>query len=153
MISSAIVPLRSYAQTLAVIADFARRYKNDLAGFAHLSAKQFYDVVHALPYVDDPEELERVSRPGFTIQGGWPSSRDCDDKCALFGGWCELTKTPWRMVVVSDSEHKNPHHVYPEIKLGSIWTPADATYPALCGFGVRLYSPENYRRVVYPQHV
>jgi len=149
MISS-YTPLKSYEQTLGVIADFARRYKSDVSLLSGLSPIDFYDYVHGLPYIDDPEGVERVSRPAFTIDPNWKNSRDCDDKTAIVGAYCELNGIPWRMVVAGQFE--NPHHVYPEIKLGSLWVPFDTTYPQLAGIGIKLYDPERFRRVVYPDH-
>lgn len=140
-----------YRNTVSVIFRMAREFKRDLCEFPRLdTVRRVYDYVRALPYRDDPPGIEFVSRPAYTLWPEWTGPRDCDDKTLALGAWCNLYGFAWRVVCAGESADPalNPHHIYPEIKLDAIWTPADATYRR-CELGSLLYV-ERFREVYTP---
>lgn len=146
-----IWPRLDYRHTVSVLFKMAREFRNDLREFPKLaSVRSLYDYVRDLPYVADPPGMEFLSRPAYTLWQEWTGPRDCDDKTLAIGAWCELFQYPWRVVCAGESLNpdQNPHHIYPEIKLGGEWTPADATYER-CEFGKLLYT-ERFRQVYTP---
>ena len=143
-------PLRDFRQTVSLIKGAAKLFKSDIGTLAGLSAVEFFNHVRALPYVEDPDGIERVSRPAFTLDGSWNNSRDCDDKTLLMGAYFETHSVPWRIVVAGNSFDPlrgcfRPHHVYPEAMLNGQWIPFDATFPDRSEIGKRLYADETGR--------
>lgn len=154
------VEMQSYQDTLFVIVDFAKRYKNDLNEFENWSLREFYEFVHALPYMRDPLGNERVQRPIFTKQILWGldagQTRDCDDKTLLLAAFCELKNVDWRMIVSAErlDSVNNPKwsHIYIEVKLlySNFWTPLDATIPNVGGWSLFAQN-EVARKIYYPE--
>lgn len=150
--------LKSYRQTVNRMFAIAREYASDLAPFADYSIYDFYNLVRALPYRADPEGVETIIRPKYTVRADWPLWRDCDDKTILIVAFAFMKGYETRLACVGtrDYIHKagggwkpaGPHHVYPEIKIAGDWIPFDATYNDRCILGGRLYN-ERFRTVHY----
>ena len=107
--------ISTYETTIGEMLRMAREHAKDCAPYAGKSVFEFYDYVRKLPYKDDPEGIEHMSRPRYTLSQSWEGPRDCDDKTLALAAYCELHKIPYRIVVCGERE--TPHHVYPEIKL------------------------------------
>lgn len=155
------VKMISYEQTLAVIVRFAKGHYNDLAEFAGWELREFYDFVHALPYLRDPKDDERVQRPLFTKRLLWGlnegETRDCDDKTLLLAAFCELKRIRWRMIVSAERRDVKTgmpiwSHIYLEAQLpgSSFWTILDATIPGVGGWGL-FAQLEAARKEYYPE--
>jgi len=110
-VNRSTVGLSSLRQTGAVMRDMVVRYCTDIpAEMVAWSAKRFFRHVANLPFRDDPQEIESVARPAFTLDPDWEGPRDCDDKAVLIGAWLYLRKIPFRFLAVayepfSDVEH------------------------------------------------
>lgn len=142
-------PLKSFRQTISEIFRMANAYKADLDPYLFENIFQVYNYVRALPYHKDPEGLETVSRPGFTLAGDWTLPRDCDDKTLIIIAAANRFGLPSRAIVCG--EIPSPHHVYPEVFLSGHWMPFDATYGDAehdCRLGQRLYG-EVFREELY----
>lgn len=135
-----------YGHTIAEMFRLSRQYRGDVAEFSGDAPARFYDRVRSLPYIRDPQGVETVARPAYTLRPDW-TPRDCDDKTVLLGAYAELCGIPYRFVAAGKGRF--PQHVYPEFQLGGVWLPFDATYPDRSRLGKRLFR-ENFRRVFEP---
>lgn len=120
-------------------------YYTDMAPWASLSSPEFFDVMKKIPFNADPDGIELLKRPIFTMKqigaGG-----DCDDKSICVASWCKLVGIPWRFLGVG---HKRPgikkillSHVYVEVYIYGKWIPFDTTY----GFNIFGQTLSNYDR-------
>jgi hypothetical protein len=136
--------LLDFSETVALIFKAAKVYAKDAPQESDVSFHEFYDYVRQLPYHADPEEIETLTRPGYTLNPEWEGPRDCDDKCLCLGAYCERNNIKWRIVVSGRGDFA--HHVYPEVKENGRWVAADATYPERSTFGKTLFK-ERFREV------
>ncbi len=142
-------PLESFHQTISEIFRMAAAYHADLEPYHFPNIFAVYNYVRSLPYQKDPDGLETVSRPGYTLAGDWTLPRDCDDKTLIIIAAANKFGLPARAVVCG--EIPQPHHVYPEVFLSGKWIPFDATYGDIqhdCRLGERLYG-EIFREELY----
>lgn len=137
--------LESYRQTVDECRRIAREHRDDILPYLSEETDLFawYERIRSLPYVADPQGIETISRPRYTLKEDWNGPRDCDDKTVLILSYCHLKEIPCRIIVCGQTPA--PHHIYPEVKL-NVWMPADATYPHRSVFGRRLYT-EVFREV------
>lgn len=138
----------TYETTVQQMFRLAKTYAADVDAYRFADYLDAYLYVRALPFVSDPEGIEMVARPSFTLSPAWTQNRDCDDKTTALGAFAERHGLPYRFAVVGENENNalNPHHIYPEFFLDGVWLPMDATYPDRCKMGERLYE-ERFRRV------
>jgi transglutaminase-like putative cysteine protease len=90
----------------------------------------FQYVRDQIRYVQDPNDVERLSAPEITLSDG---SGDCDDKAVLLASLLEAIGHPARFVAVAFSPD-NFEHVYVETKIGSDWVPLETTEPVQMGW-------------------
>lgn len=119
------------------------RYYLDMAPFASLSLPAIFEIIKRLPYRPDPDNLETLMRPSYTMRmvgtGG-----DCDDKAIALAAWARLHKIPYRFVAIRRHGRKNLHHVATELYIKGSWIFCDPTY----SFGTLGRQREEAERVV-----
>lgn len=116
--------LNDVFQTGREMARLVLNYWPDLGPWLGVDFFTYYRHVCKLPYIDDPEEVETVSRPAFTLRREY-MPRDCDDKAVLIACWCHGRGVPCRFVASSTRPDGVLHHVFLEVwGLGFV----DATY-------------------------
>ncbi len=119
--------LYSYRQTGEEMYALASGYRDDMLPYALLSPKEIFDRVRSIPYRYDPESLEYLQRPYYTMTGTGGGG-DCDDKAVCIGAWAHLNGYPYRFVAVGRDPREGPHHVFAEVYLTGRWLPMDVTY-------------------------
>lgn len=136
--------------TIKRMVEIIQKHYNDLQEFKDLSLRDFFFYVCSLEYRKDPQGMEQIARPKFTLLKDWPC-RDCDDKTILMGSFCKLKKIPFSIYTCSYKANKRMGHVFGRAKVqnekikgkvsytGLIWL--DATYPD-CRFN-ELRRPEK----------
>lgn len=127
--------LRSKEQTGAEMKDLVRRYSSDLQSFQYervpldqMQFRQFFDLVKHIPYRQDTEGVEVVTRPFHVLTHPW-RGLDCKKKAILIASWLEQNQIPWRFVSVSSRPDREIHHVIVEADAGDGVRQIDATYP------------------------
>ena len=124
--------------------DMARRYRRDMAPFAHMSAYEVFDLVKSVPFRPDPPDEEVLQRPLYTLSGQGTGG-DCDDKCIALAAWAFLVGMPVRFVAVRRADKDVIHHVMCELYINGAWMHADPTYD----FNVLGRPREQYAEHVY----
>jgi transglutaminase-like putative cysteine protease len=104
-----------------------RTYYQDMMPYCHLSPQEIFDLVKALPYRDDPEDVEALMRPAYTMAGQGYGG-DCDDRAIVIASYAVCAGIPYRFVAVRRADMPDFHHVYTELFIGSKWTILDVTY-------------------------
>lgn len=136
--------LETYEKTVLKIFEFAEKYSSDCNFLINKDLKQVFDFIKDLKYKKDPDGIEFLSRPNFSI---WRDDlpRDCDDKTLIACCYFELKKIPYRIII--SGKNFKPHHVYPEYysHTKKNWCPFDATY-SNGELGKYLYI-ENFRKI------
>jgi hypothetical protein len=104
---------------------------NNLKKLSNLSFLDFFNFVKNIPYKKDNRPVElltRAKRINEVIDktGGL----DCKKKAILIAAWIinNMGDKNYRFIGSSNRQDKKITHVYPEILLGNIWYPVDATY-------------------------
>lgn len=118
-------PLQNVYQTGREMARLVREYWRDLGAWLNVPFCQFYTHVCALPYIDDPENVETISRPAYLLEPRY-TPRDCDDKAILCACWWHGHGVQCRFVASSTEPDKQLHHVFLQIAGGLL---IDATFP------------------------
>lgn len=90
----------------------------------------FQYVRDQIRYIQDPNDVERLSAPEITLADG---SGDCDDKAVLLASLLESIGHPARFVAVAFTPD-NFEHVYVETKIGARWIPLESTEPVQMGW-------------------
>jgi hypothetical protein len=106
----------------------AIRYCDDVLPFSDMTIHEFQYLIKNLPYREDPEGEEHVSRPLYPLSD-LTIPFDCDDRCVCIGAFCMLKGIPFRFIAVCEAPEKDYHHVYSEIFFENAWIECDATYP------------------------
>lgn len=122
-----IAPLESVEQTGAEMKRLAIAYATDMAPYATLSLYELFELISAIPYSPDPDNVEFLKRPYYTLEGIGLGG-DCDDKAIMVYAWAYLNGFPARFVAVSREMGMPLHHVYTEVLMRGTWFPFDATY-------------------------
>jgi len=121
-------PLKDVYQTGTQMERLTRSYHADMKMFDAHSLEQVFNFIKSLPYKADPQNIEFLSRPAFTIQNG-AQYRDCDDKCIALGAYLYRKGVPFRFVAVSNFQGQPIHHVLIQAKINGRKRIIDATYP------------------------
>lgn len=100
------------------------RYWLDLGAWLNRPFCEFYTFVCELPYFDDPENIETVSRPAFLLVPEY-APRDCDDKAILCACWWHGHGVKCRFVATSTAPDGTLHHVFIQLENGLL---IDATF-------------------------
>ena len=120
--------LKDVYQTGREMARLVLSYWSDLGPWLDVEFLNYYTCVCTLPYFDDPEDVETVSRPIYTLNPDY-RPRDCDDKAVLMACWVHAHGLRFRFVASSTRPDKQVHHVFLQAeKIGYI----DATYDYFC---------------------
>lgn len=123
-------PLKDVFQTAAEMRRLTCLYWSDLGRWLDAPFIDYFNFVCALPYRSDPEQIETVSRPAFTLREDY-APRDCDDKAVLIASWLKGHGIPVRFVAISTSPDKELCHVFDNAKInfnGRETCDIDATY-------------------------
>lgn len=136
-------PLNDVSETAREMQRLTCCYWKDLGRWLYVPFFNYFNYICALPYVEDPPEVETVSRPLYTLRENY-RPRDCDDKSVLLACWFKGHGLPVRFVGVSTQESRELNHVFIQDGTGMDY---DATYPeyhGICGI-YPYYSAITYR--------
>lgn len=111
-------------QTAEEMRRLASTYWTDLGRWLDVPFLIYYRHVCRLPYYPDPEAVETVSRPAYTLRPDY-APRDCDDKSVLLAAWLFAHGLRVRFVASSTRPDKELHHVFTQMDNGLF---VDATY-------------------------
>lgn len=117
-------PLESVRQTGAEMRRLTEQHYTDLGRWLSAPFIHYYRHVCLLPYRPDPEDIETISRPAFTLRPEY-SPRDCDDKSVLIASWFYGHGVPVRFIASSTRPDGVLHHVF--VMIPGLFV--DATYP------------------------
>lgn len=92
-----------------------------------LSLDSLYDTIKAIPYREDTEGVEVVSRPFHLLDAPW-QGWDCKKKAIVIASWLRENNIPYRFVAVSTRSDGQIHHCVVQAYLGEQWRTIDATY-------------------------
>lgn len=109
--------LKDVYQTGREMARLVREYWRDLGSWLNVPFAEFYSHVCKLPYIDDPENVETISRPAYLLDPRY-SPRDCDDKAILCACWWHGHGWKCRFIASSTEPDKTLHHVFLQIDGG-----------------------------------
>lgn len=129
------VPLRSRRQTAKDIYNVARKHWPDLLEFKEWNLQQFYDFIHAIPFVSDDvydtetDHFELVPRPGYLLDRDYFPFLDCKKKTVLLSAFAEMQGWDWILCGSSETEGVDPHHIFLLVWDGDDWLPVDANQP------------------------
>lgn len=118
-------PLKDVYQTGDEMRRLVVQYWGDLGAWLRRPFWEFYNYVCNLPYYDDPENVETVSRPAFLLDPDY-RPRDCDDKAILCACWWHGNGVKCRFVASSTAPDGTLHHVFIQNENGLL---IDATFP------------------------
>lgn len=119
-----IVKLEDVFQTGREMARLVVSYFTDLGPWLARPFCEFYRHVCELPYIDDPDEIETISRPAFLLCEDY-APRDCDDKAILCACWWRGHGHKCRFVATSTTTDGELHHVFLQVDNGIF---VDSTY-------------------------
>ena len=117
-------PLKDVYQTAAEMRRLTLLYWQDLGAWLESDFMSFFNFVCALPYIEDPPDIETVSRPCYTLREEY-GPRDCDDKAVLIASWLHGNGIKSRFVAISTQTGGELNHVFTQSEDG---TDIDATY-------------------------
>ena len=100
-------------------------YCSDLGSWLGVPFISYYRHICRLPYVPDPQDVETISRPAYTLIDCY-GPRDCDDKAVLLAAWLHSHREPVRFVASSTRPDRQLHHTFIQLGNGLF---VDATYP------------------------
>lgn len=129
-------PHRGKDATMAEMVRMVKSYPEDLAALfgRGVGLYPFFDAVKAVPYGEDLAlygrgDSELVARPSYLMDRKLFPRLDCKKKAILICAWAEYHGVPWKLVAVCENGSGDAHHVFPQLKMKSGWTNADATFP------------------------
>lgn len=130
-------------QTAREMRRLTSQYWQDLGRWLDVPFYVYYRFVCFLPYRADPEHVETISRPMYTLREDY-SPRDCDDKAVLCACWFKGHGVPVRFIGVSTQENKELNHVFLQLENG---LDIDATYGEFAKYiGFYPYYPQVTHR-------
>jgi hypothetical protein len=107
-----------------------RQYHLDVSPFDDYTLEEFYNLVKKIPYRPDPESIEFVQRPRYTLsKWNTPLACDCDDKAITMGAWLYRHGIPFQFLAVSNRPDKKLHHATLRAWINGKECIIDATYP------------------------
>jgi hypothetical protein len=113
--------------TGTIMRSVVEKYYLDMLPYTSLSLIDMFTRIKNLPYRPDPDNLETLMRPSYTMNmkgtGG-----DCDDKAIALAAWARLFGYPYRFIAIRRPGRKTLHHVTVEIFLNNHWIFCDPTY-------------------------
>jgi transglutaminase-like putative cysteine protease len=111
--------------------EIVQKFKNDMVIYSNLSFSEMFELIKKIPYNQDPDGIEFLKRPYYTMNRHGPGG-DCDDKAIALASYCELNKIPWKIVATGRKNPNYPNipltHVFLVVYLGNQWVIADPTY-------------------------
>lgn len=123
-----VVTLQGIQQTGALMERLTKQYYTDIAAYADLSLKDFFNTVKRQKYIADPKKIEFVQRPKFSLNP-LAKFRDCDDKAVEIGSYLYWHGVPLRYLAVSNRPDGKIHHVLVQAEINGARKIIDATYP------------------------
>jgi len=127
--------LHTKEQTAREMGRLVDHYASDLCAFdaggvslAETPLSIFYRAIANIPYREDTEGIEVVTRPYILLTApyrGW----DCKKKAIAIASWLKLHNIPYRFTAVSRRPSGEIHHVIVEAWIDGEWVEIDATYP------------------------
>lgn len=104
-----------------------RTYWRDMIPWGSHSLPEIFERIKNLPYRPDPETVETLMRPYYTMRGfGWGG--DCDDKAIALASWAVINRIPYRFVAVRKAGMPTLHHVFTQLNIDGKWLSVDPTY-------------------------
>jgi len=116
--------LNRHSDSIKQIYDYCFKYWMQLLKFNKCSLIEFFDIVRKIPYFED-KGLEIIQTPDLTLSF---NRGDCKKKSVLMGSYFNMKKIPFRLVTMSETADKIPHHVFTQFFDNGLWINADATY-------------------------
>ena len=130
-----VANLHDKAQTGEAMYEMVERFSSDIDAFGvgntrltELPLDKFFSLVSSLPYSEDPEETEVVTRPAHIFATPW-QGWDCKKKAVAIAAWLKEHGIPYRFVAVSRRPDGEIHHVIVQACIGGSLRDIDATYP------------------------
>lgn len=153
-------PLHSLQQTIEAILRMSSQYREDIPPrLRGIGLMQWYLYLRdSVPYRQDPDGWETISRPRITLDPNWKGPVDCDDKVTAGGAWFNLHGYKNGVEVIGkdlpSADGKTVWHIFPIFaqNVGTkerpkmVWVPFDATYPGRSEYGRLLYAPKIRKR-------
>jgi hypothetical protein len=113
--------------TLFQIERMSKQYFNDLQSMKDLNIYQIFDYLSkTIKFEKDPDGNEFIQRPCYLMKTG---KGDCDCKTTFFLAWLRLKGYPAGYSIVTDTDNKPYHHIFPFMYEGNKIIDLDATYP------------------------
>jgi len=127
-----IQSLESRAQTGTEIYQSAAFYP-DLGNHIDTTLTQFFNFVKNIPYIEDMDRAELISRPKYLLHRRNFAGLDCKKKATLIGAWLNahglIPGKDWHLVAISERPDKEIHHVFVQARFNKQWKNLDPTYP------------------------
>lgn len=124
-------PLIDAKHTGKIMRRMVDKFYLDMAPYAHLSFSEFFDLMKNIPFNPDPDGVELLKRPYYTMNRIGPGG-DCDDKSICVASFFKIAGIPWRFVGVGNKKLGESKillsHVYVEVYIYGKWIPFDTTY-------------------------
>ena len=110
-----------------IMYEVVEKFYLDMAPYASMSLPTIFSIIKRLPYRPDPDNLETLMRPLYTMtmQG---TGGDCDDKAIALASWARLHSIPFRFLAIRRHGRKTLHHVALELYINKRWIYCDPTY-------------------------
>src|SRR4051812_30253481 len=86
-----VKPLKNISETGREMVRLSVAFRDDMAAYATASIPEVFGLLQRLPYRNDPEGVEFLQRPYYTLNG-IGSGGDCDDKAICVGAWAALRR-------------------------------------------------------------
>ncbi len=124
--------LTSRPQTGTEIYQSAEYYP-DLGMHIDTPLSQFFNFVKSIPYIEDSEPTELISRPKYLLRRRNFAGLDCKKKATLIGAWLNAhglrPGKDWHLISQSERPDREIHHVFVQAKFDGEWRNIDPTYP------------------------
>jgi len=119
--------LESRNQTAYEIYQLINEFYLDLLPYKSYTLDEFYQMVRDIPYLEDMEEREVVSRPQHLLNEKYFTMLDCKKKNTLIGSFLKMKNIPYLLVSGSDVPIDPPHHIFVIAWIDNDWKRIDAT--------------------------
>lgn len=97
----------------------------NVTAFPFLRLQDAFRVIADIPYIEDKEPIEILSRPKYI--NDMPGA-DCKKKSILMASYLKLNGIPYRLVAMSNTNDRRFHHVFTQGLLSGTWLNLDPTY-------------------------
>ena len=121
--------LKNVKYTGKLMKQIAIKHVRDVAPYARMTLREFFNFVKAIPYRKDPHRKEWLQRPYFTLRQSGRGG-DCDDKSIVLASYLYMNGIPFRFVALGADPRGRFHHVITEAYLPRLggWIHLDPTY-------------------------